>query len=103
MVSFNHYANGAVGDWLYRRIAGIEATSGGYKTFKIAPLPGGGLTSANGEIISPFGRIFSNWKIADGIFNIEIEVPVSTQCQLNMPDGSKYNLASGKYTYKCKI
>lgn len=103
MVSFNHYANGAVGDWLYRRIAGIEATSGGYKTFKIAPQPGGGLTSASGEIISPFGLLFSNWKIADGIFNIEIEVPVSTQCQLNMPDGSKYNLSSGKYTYKCKI
>lgn len=47
MVSFNHYANGAVGDWLYRRVAGLEAIEPGYKKFKVAPLVGGGLTSVS--------------------------------------------------------
>src|SRR5690606_337997 len=46
MVSFNHYAAGAVGDWLYRRVAGLEPIEGGYRRFRVAPLIGGGLTSA---------------------------------------------------------
>ena len=52
MVSFNHYAAGAVGDWMYRRIAGLEPTSGGYRTFRVAPLVGGGLTSARASMRS---------------------------------------------------
>ncbi|MFA6830513.1 MAG: family 78 glycoside hydrolase catalytic domain, partial [Bacilli bacterium] len=45
MISFNHYASGAVGDFLYRRVAGIEQTLPGYQTLRIAPLIGGGITS----------------------------------------------------------
>ncbi|MGI6570114.1 MAG: family 78 glycoside hydrolase catalytic domain [Caldicoprobacterales bacterium] len=56
MVSFNHYAGGAVGDWLYRRIAGIEPTSGGYKTFRIAPKPGGGYKLGQSNISLPLWR-----------------------------------------------
>lgn len=99
MVSFNHYANGAVGDWLYRRIAGIEATSGGYKTFNIAPLMGGGITSAKGSVKTPYGTIVSDWQVQDGRFIIRVSVPVSSKCTLILPDGKKHLLQSGKHEF----
>ena len=103
MVSFNHYANGAVGDWLYRRVAGIEATSGGYKTFKIAPMPGGGLTFARGAVKSPYGDIISDWKIENDIFHITVKVPVSADCTLLLPNGDIHNLSSGFYEFTCNL
>lgn len=103
MVSFNHYANGAVGDWLYRRVLGIEPISGGYKKFRIMPIPGGNLTYAKGSIMTPFGRIQSEWNIENNIFMIEVEIPVSTTCFLILPDGNRVKLCSGKYHYSCKI
>lgn len=103
MVSFNHYANGAVGDWLYRRVAGIEATSGGYRTFRIQPIIGGGLSYAKGSVLTPFGQITSSWNIEDNIFTIDIEVPVSTSCTLVLPNADKHTLGSGQYQFSCEI
>jgi len=99
MVSFNHYASGAVGDFLYKRIIGIEALEGGYKSFKIEPLVGGGLTWAKGSIRTPYGKITSEWKCEDNRFYIFVEVPVGTVCNLIMPNGDKKNLGSGSYTF----
>lgn len=103
MVSFNHYANGAVGDWLYKRISGIEATSGGYKTFRIAPVIGGGLTFTKGSVLTPYGQILSDWKVIDDTFIIDIQIPVSTECTLVLPNSEKHILASGHYQYSCKV
>ena len=103
MVSFNHYANGAVGDWLYRRIAGIEPLSGGYRTFRVAPVPGGGLTFARGSIRTPFGELASEWKVEGEAFTITVQVPVSTACMLTMPDGEKKELASGRHSFSCSL
>ncbi len=101
MVSFNHYANGAVGDWLYRRMAGIEAVSGGYKTFCIAPMPDKRITWAKGSVITPYGRISADWRTTDNHFAITVEVPVSTQGNLILPNGKQYCLVSGKYSFSC--
>lgn len=98
MVSFNHYASGAVGDFLYRRIAGIEALEGGYKSFQIEPLMGGGITWAKGRVITAYGPVSSEWELKNGIFTITVEVPVGTVCYLTMPSGTKRTLGSGKYT-----
>ena len=103
MVSFNHYANGAVGDWLYRRIAGIEAKSGGYKTFMIKPVIGGGITWAKGNVKTSYGKISSEWMIENGEFQINVKIPVSTECTLIMPEGKEYIIRSGKYSYSCKV
>lgn len=103
MVSFNHYANGAVGDWLYRRIAGIEATTGGYKSFRIKPFVGGGITYAKGSVQTPYGRILSDWRIEGSSFIINIEVPVSTTCTLILPNSDSYSLPSGCYQYTCNL
>ena len=99
MISYNHYAFGAVGDFLYRRVAGIEATEGGYKKFRIAPLAGGGLTFASGSVETPYGKITSAWRLTDGEFHIEAEVPFGTVCTLKMPSGAERVLESGRYTF----
>ncbi len=101
MVSFNHYAGGAVGDWLYRRVAGIEPTSGGYKIFKIAPKPGGGLSFAKATHGCPYGTIESQWKIKQGVFEIELSVPFGTAAKVTLPDGQEFIASSGKHTYEC--
>lgn len=100
MVSFNHYASGAVGDFMYRRIAGIEPLEGGYKSFKIAPMVGGGITWAKGKVCTAYGPVSSNWKAADGRFAIDVEVPVGTTCHLTMPGGDNKVLGSGKYSFE---
>ena len=103
MVSFNHYAPGAAGDFFYRRIAGIEAVSGGYKTFRIKPVIGGGLTYARGEIRSPYGTIASAWEIQRDMFSISVTVPVNTTCELTLPDGQEKTLKSGSHSFTCPL
>ena len=103
MVSFNHYASGAVGDFLYKRVAGIEPLEGGYKRFRIRPLVGGGITWAKASTRTPYGKVSSSWKVEKGQFKIEVSVPVSTYCTLVLPDGSERELASGKYEFGCKL
>jgi len=96
--SLNHYAYGAVGDFLYRRIAGIEATSAGYRTFKIRPVIGGGIEWVRAHHKTPYGMISVNWKIKNNTFTLEFEAPVSTSCQVFMPSGKEYRFGSGRYT-----
>lgn len=100
MVSFNHYASGAVGDFLYRRVAGIEALEGGYKSFQIAPLLGGDLTWAKGYVMTPYGRISSEWKYLEDRFFIQVEVPMGTTCKLVIPNGETKTLRSGTYSFE---
>ena len=100
MVSFNHYASGAVGDFLYRRIAGIEPHEGGYKTFQIAPVLGGGITWAKGSVMTAYGRIKSSWRLREDRFIIEVEIPVGTTCHLILPGGDKKVLGSGTYSFE---
>lgn len=103
MISYNHYASGAVGDFLYRRIAGIEPLTAGYKSFRIKPMLGGGLTFASGKLGTPYGEIESSWKVANGSFTINVKVPVGTTCQLVLPDGTEKILESGEYTENCNV
>lgn len=103
MISYNHYASGAVGDFLYRRIAGIEAVEPGYRTSRIAPLIGGGITSAHGSVETPYGRLSCSWALEDGGFRIDVEVPMGTECELVLPDGSSQTLRSGRHSRGCEL
>lgn len=103
MISFNHYASGAVGDFLYKRVAGIIPEEGGYKKFTVKPLIGGGLTHARGETICPYGKIVSEWRVENGVFTLSVTVPVSAECTVVLPDGKTFATASGNYTYSCRL
>lgn len=95
MVSFNHYASGAVGDFLYRRIAGIEATEGGYRSFRIQPLTGGNLKWAKGSVNTAYGTVSSEWKIEDGMFTIH--KAGSGRNNMYTGDAGKYTEGIGKW------
>ena len=75
MNSFNHYAYGAIGAWLYNTIAGIEPDPAqpGYKHILLRPQPGGGLTSAAGKLMTRYGEIVSQWETANGKFRWTVE------------------------------
>ncbi|MBE8713061.1 alpha-L-rhamnosidase [Sphingobacterium sp. KB22] len=115
MNSFNHYAYGAIGEWMYQQIGGIQPSvnAPGYKEFIIAPKPGGGLTFANTAFESAYGKIVSNWKIDAGKMTLEVHVPSNTTAKIQFPEGAtevkdatgntvsetQLSVNSGKYSY----
>ena len=102
MISYNHYASGAVGDFLYRRIAGLEPVEPGYKRFAVRPLPGGGLTSAEAAVCTPYGKAASAWTLENGVFTLHVTVPVGCACDVTLPDGKMQTVPSGSYTFTAK-
>ena len=100
MVSFNHYAAGSVGNFLYRRVLGIEPLEGGYKRFRIAPKPGGGLTFASGATECAYGKIRVSWTITeDGTFTLKADIPMGTHADIELPDGTFRTSGSGKHVF----
>jgi alpha-L-rhamnosidase len=87
MNSFNHYAYGAIGEWLYTYVAGIKIDEKvpGYKHFMLAPHPGGGLTNANAAFKSIHGEIKSAWKIENQNMVYEVKVPANTTATVTLP------------------
>ena len=104
MGSHNHYSKGAVADWLYRVVAGIEIGEPGYKHIIIRPQPGGGLTSARGSIESMYGEIISSWQIRDGVFDLNVTIPPNTTAEIHLPDLSEaIHIGSGAYSMSCPL
>ena len=87
MNSFNHYAYGAVGYWLYTSVAGIQASPEipGYKRIIIKPHITEKLTYAKAEYHSIYGKILSHWQMADGKLQLNIVVPPNTTAQIHIP------------------
>ena len=85
MNSFNHYAYGAIGSWLYATVAGLNAAAPGYKVSRIAPLPGGDLTHARAAIETLFGRLESDWLIEDETFHVRVVIPPNTTAVVAFP------------------
>lgn len=86
MTSLNHYALGAIGDWMHQVIGGIRPIGAGYTTVEIAPVPGGGLSWASASHIAPQGRIAVAWRDGDGRRHISVEVPAGTTARVVLPD-----------------
>ncbi|MGQ8337169.1 glycoside hydrolase family 78 protein [Sunxiuqinia sp. A32] len=88
MNSFNHYAYGAIGEWLYGHVAGInvDVENPGYKHILFSPHVGGGLTNANAEFMSMYGEVKSSWKIEGQEFVYEIVIPANTTATVTLPE-----------------
>ncbi|RYB94206.1 alfa-L-rhamnosidase [Nocardioides oleivorans] len=95
MNSFNHYAYGAVGDWMYQNIGGITAVEAGYKVSRIAPVVGGGLTHGAGDFASAFGPISTDWALTDDGMTLAAQVPVGTTAEVVLPADNAYAVLEG--------
>ena len=105
MNSYNHYAYGAIGDWMYQQIAGIQALESGpgYRHFRIAPIPGAGLAQAEGRLKTYYGEIVSAWRFEEGKFIVDVQVPVNTTAVFVMPFGDLTTIReSGRSLDKAK-
>lgn len=87
MNSFNHYAYGAVGNWMYRTIGGIQPDPEhpGYQHFRIAPEPGGGLRWAEARHESGYGEIRSRWQRTGDGLKLQVTVPVGSTATVEIP------------------
>jgi alpha-L-rhamnosidase len=103
MVSFNHYAYGAAASWMYTRMCGLQIVKPGYKEFKIAPMPGGGITWASICRKTAYGEIKSRWDIEDDIFRLTFTVPEQTKAIVVGFDGSETVYEPGAYSVEWKI
>jgi alpha-L-rhamnosidase len=87
MNSFNHYAYGAVGNWLYNKVAGIQTASEtpGYKKIIIKPHITEKLSYAKAEYHSVYGKILSHWQLAGDKLKLKVIIPPNTTAQIHIP------------------
>jgi alpha-L-rhamnosidase len=88
MNSFNHYAYGAIGDWMYRTVAGLnlDEQQPGYKHVIIHPRPGGGLTEARATHKGPYGSIASGWTLDGDRLTMKVNIPPNSTATVRIPD-----------------
>jgi alpha-L-rhamnosidase len=98
MNSFNHYAYGAIGKWMYQVVAGIgiDEQNPGYKHIIINPRPGGGLTKARATHQSMYGEIVSGWNLDEEQLTMEVLVPANTSATIHIPGVSSGITMQGK-------
>jgi alpha-L-rhamnosidase len=106
MISFNHYAYGAVIDWVYRNVAGIAPTTKnpGYRHITFAPRPGQGFTYASAEINTPLGKAGISWEIVgDSVLSAKISVPFGSRAVIDFPVSSTSVLRVNGKTVSNKV
>jgi alpha-L-rhamnosidase len=89
MTSFNHYALGAVADWMHRRVAGLAPGSPGYRRIDVRPLPGGTLTRASARHLTPYGEASVSWSRIDHKLRVRVVVPVGSTASILLPGWSE--------------
>ncbi len=95
MNSFNHYAYGAVGDWMYQNVGGIKAVEPGYRKIRVEPSPGGGVTHGAGRLDSVYGEIATDWKLTGQDMTLAVDVPVGTTADVVLPAANTYAVLEG--------
>ena len=100
MTSFNHYAFGAIGDWLHRVVAGLAPASAGYARLRIAPTPIAGFDFAAAEHLTPYGTAKSGWRREEDGIHVEVVVPANTRADVILPDGAAHEVGSGTYEWR---
>jgi alpha-L-rhamnosidase len=101
MTSFNHYALGAVADWLHRTVGGLAPAAPGWRQIDIRPHPGGGLTFARARHRTPYGTVTCSWRLEEGEMTVEIEVPPNSTASVFLPgeQDSPIGVGAGRYRW----
>merc|ERR1712093_954599 len=100
--SFNHYALGSVADWMHAVIGGLSTLEPGWKRFRVAPQPGGRLTSARVDFQSPYGKLTSSCRVEKDELILEVAVPPNTTAVVLLGLEVPQTVGSGKYTFRTK-
>ncbi|WP_411699868.1 family 78 glycoside hydrolase catalytic domain [Conyzicola sp.] len=100
MTSFNHYALGAVADWMHRTVAGISPASPGYREILVKPQPGGTLTSASATHLTPYGAVSIAWTLADGRLTVDLTVPTGSTARVELPGCDATTVGSGTHRFE---
>ncbi|MCD8149382.1 MAG: glycoside hydrolase family 78 protein [Clostridiales bacterium] len=97
MNSFNHYAYGSVGDWLYRVVGGLEIDEKmpGYKHYYVQPQIGGGLDWAEVSYESIYGKIVNRWKKSGNQVTLDVMVPVNTAATICLKQAAEVTETDG--------
>lgn len=100
MTSFNHYALGAIADWMHRTVAGLAPAAPGYQKQRIAPRPLRSLQHASTAHETPYGLASAAWKRAGDRIFVEAVVPPGTTAVVSLPDGSEeFEVGSGQHRW----
>ena len=100
MTSFNHYALGAVADWMHRTIGGLAPGAPGYRIIEVAPQPGGGITRATTRHTSPYGEIGVTWEVVDDLFRLDVDVPPNSRARVRVPGSQEaVEVGSGRTSW----
>ena len=98
MTSFNHYALGAVADWIHRVVGGIAPLEPGYSRVLIAPQPGGDIRWARSSLETRHGTVSVSWsQDGDGSLELDVNVPEGVNAVVRLPDSAEQELASGRH------
>lgn len=99
MTSFNHYAYGAVANFMHTKIGGLSPLEPGWKKALIKPLPGGTVTSAKVTFDSPYGEYLVDWTLQGEKMKVRAVVPPNTTAQVVLP-GVEETIGSGTYNWE---
>ncbi|MFD4407776.1 glycoside hydrolase family 78 protein [Nocardia sp. NPDC058499] len=106
MTSLNHYAYGAVADWLHRVVGGLEAIEPGYRRVRVAPVPGGGLTHATLTHDTVHGRIDVSWRLAEDNMTVDVVLPPGVEATVVLPAdpaGRVLTVAAGRHHWEYEL
>ena len=85
MNSFNHYAYGSCGQWMFSTMAGIDTEGPGYQRLVIHPRPGGGITYVKAAYDSIHGQVVVFWRQQAGQVQLDVTIPVNTTAAIYIP------------------
>lgn len=106
MTSLNHYALGAVVDWMHRTIGGLTATTPGYRRMRIAPQPGGGLTHAHLTHTTDHGEVNVAWRVDGDQVSVNVMIPDGTSAEVALPlhpDAATVEVSGGAHAWHYDI
>ncbi len=100
MTSFNHYALGAIGDFLHRVVAGLAPAGPGYSRILVRPRPGGGLTYARAVHETPHGTAEVAWRLDGNELVVDVSVPPGTDATIDLPGTEPFSADAGTHTFR---
>jgi alpha-L-rhamnosidase len=103
MTSFNHYAFGAVADWLHRTVAGLAPAEPGYRRIEIRPRIGGGLTFVRAQHETPYGLAEVSWRQLTTTVEVEAVIPPNTVATVTLPDPDQRSFEVGSGIHRWVI